>query len=166
MGFIKSLKSKVLGEEPKKPILPSLNLHSVVINPTDFPSDGQNEFQKTHIDVGEPAVGSQKFEDMTVEDIMARVIMTPGTQLKGNSLAFVETKRIPSSFLLMILKRLRSFEEQNRHLQKYLKVMVTENESLQGQLADQKETLTQAKSSLAEIAEEFEVFQKMQMEQH
>ena len=78
-------------------------------------------------------------------------IMKSGKIAQNGTLQKVDMKQLSSGHIVSLVKAYRSLEEQNRHLQKYLKEMVSENEDLQGQLKDTRMTLSQAKKSLGEV---------------
>lgn len=71
----------------------------------------------------------------------------------------LEMKKIPSKYVIDLVKKFRSLEEQNKYLSKYLQEMVKENDNLQSHLHDLKETLKQAKNSLAELTSEMQLIQ-------
>jgi len=50
-------------------------------------------------------------------------------------------KKMHHSWVIEILKRNRSLEEEKRHLREYLSAMAKENETLQSKLSDKESTL-------------------------
>ena len=57
----------------------------------------------------------------------------------------VDLKLLKSKHVVEVISKNKSLETKNSFLQKYLTEMVNENEKLQGELHDTKETLTQTK---------------------
>ena len=73
----------------------------------------------------------------------------------------VDFKKVSSKHVTEAIKKVRSLDEQNKYLSKYLKEMVKENENLQSDLHDSKMTLAQAKQSLADLTTEMRALAQM-----
>ena len=63
-------------------------------------------------------------------------------------------KLLKSKHVVELIAKNKSLETKNSFLQKYLTEMVNENEKLQSELHDVKETLNQTKQSLIDVTNE------------